>query len=187
MIAGVSDTTTITLTWAIALLLNNCHALKIVQDELDVQVGKERIVNESDISKLVYLQAIVKETLRGYHVPKGTQLITNLWKIQTDPRIWPDPLKFKPERFLTTHRNVDVRSQNFELLPFGSGRRACLGISFALQMVPLALASFLHVYDISMPSDAKVDMTETIGLTNHKATSLEVLIKPRLHPPSFMD
>ena len=54
-------------------------------------------------------------------------------------------------------------------------------------MVPLALASFLHVYDISMPLDAKVDMTETIGLTNHKATPLEVLIKPRLHLPSFMD
>ena len=92
MIAGGSDTTTITLTWAIALLLNNRHVFKIAQDELDVQVGKERIVNESDLSKLVYLQAIVKETLRlypihrlstprvfsenciigGYHVPKGT-------------------------------------------------------------------------------------------------------------------
>ncbi|XP_065633012.1 cytochrome P450 82A3-like [Quercus suber] len=207
MIAGGSDTTSITLTWAIALLLNNCHVLKIAQDELDVQVGKERILNKLDLSKLVYLQAIVKETLRlyligrlseprvfyenciigGYHVPKGTQLITNLWKIQTDLGIWLDPLEFKPERFLTTHKNVDVRSQNFELLPFGSGKSACPGISFALQMVPLALASFLHVYDISMPSDAKVDMTETTGLTNHKATPLEVLIKPRLHLPSFRD
>ena len=173
MIAGGSDTTTVTLTWAI--LLNNRHVLKIAKDELDVQVGKERIVNESDLSKLVYLQAIVKETLHlypagrlstpgvfsenciigGYHVPKGTRLITNLWKIQTNPRIWLDPLEFKLERFLTTHKNVDVRSQNFELLPFGSGRRACPRISFALQMVPLALASFLHVYDISMPLDAK--------------------------------
>ena len=70
---------------------------------------------------------------------------------------------------------------------FGSGRRACLGISFALQMVHLALASFLHMYDISIPSDAKVDMTETVCLTNNKATPLEVLIKPRLHVPSFMD
>ncbi|KAF3945984.1 hypothetical protein CMV_027699 [Castanea mollissima] len=98
-----------------------------------------------------------------------------------DPRIWSDPLEFKPERFLTTHKTVDVRVQNFELLPFGSGRRACPGISFALQMVQLALASFLHMYDISIPSDAKVDMTETVGLTNNKATPLEVLIKPRLH------
>ncbi|KAK4557216.1 hypothetical protein RGQ29_007114 [Quercus rubra] len=173
MIAGGSDTSTVTLTWTIALLLNNHPVLKKVQDELDVQVGRERIVNESDIS--------------GYHVPKGTRLITNVWKIQTDPRIWSDPLEFKPERFLTTHKNVDVRGQNFELLPFGSGRRVCPGISFALQMVHLALASFLHMYDISIPSDAKVDMTETVGLTNNKATPLEVLIKPRLHLPSFMD
>ncbi|XP_050267309.1 cytochrome P450 82A3-like isoform X1 [Quercus robur] len=167
MIAGGSDISTVTLTWTIALLLNN-HVLKKAQDELDVQVSRVRIVNESDIDKLVYLQAIVKETLRlyptarlaipreftenciigGYHVPKGTQLITNVWKIQTDPRIWSDPLEFKPERFLTIHKNVDVRGQNFELLPFGSGRRVCPGISFALQMVHLALASFLHMYDI---------------------------------------
>ena len=221
MIAGGSDTSTVTLTWTIALLLNNRHVLKKAQDELDVQVGRERIVNKSDISKLVYLQAIVKETLRlypagrlagpceftenciigGYHVPKGTRLITNVWKIQTDLRMWSDPLKFKPERFLTTHKNVDVRGQNFELLPSGSSRRVCPGISFALQMVHLALASFLQMYDISIPfyqkkkkkndisipSNAKVDTTETVGLTNNKATPLEVLIKPRLHLPSFMD
>ncbi|KAL4649806.1 hypothetical protein ACB092_01G041200 [Castanea dentata] len=142
MIAGGSDTSTITLTWTIALLLNNRHVLKKAQDELDVQVGRERIVNELDIS--------------GYHVSKGTRLITNVCKIHTDPRIWSDPLEFKPERFLTTHKSVDVRGQNFELLPFGSGRRACPGISFALQMVQLALASFLHMYDISIPSDARL-------------------------------
>ena len=128
MIVAGSDTSTVTLTWTIALLLNNRHVLKKAQDELDVQEGREKIVNESNISKLVYLQAIVKETLRlypavrlggpreftenciigGYHVPKGTRLITDLWKIQTDPRIWSNPLEFKPERFLTTFKNVDV-------------------------------------------------------------------------------
>jgi cytochrome P450 len=100
-----------------------------VKEELDIQVGKKRCVNESDIDKLVYLQAIVKETLRlypsgplsgprefsencivgGYNVIKGTRLITNLWKIQTDPSIWQDPLEFKLERFLTTHKDIDVR------------------------------------------------------------------------------
>ena len=128
MIVAGSDTSTVTLTWTIALLLNNRHVLKKAQDELDVQEGREKIVNESNISKLVYLQAIVKETLRlypasrlatpreftenciigDYHVPKGTRLITDLWKIQTDPRIWSNPLEFKPERFLTTFKNVDV-------------------------------------------------------------------------------
>ena len=93
LIAGGNDTIVVTLTWATTLLLNNRHVLKKAQDELDDQVGKERIVNESDIKKLVYHQAIVKETLRlypaaplsgpreftedctigGYHVPKGTR------------------------------------------------------------------------------------------------------------------
>ena len=181
--------------------------LKKVQDELDVQVGKERMVNELDINKLVYLQAIVKETLRlypssplsgpreftenciigGYHVPKGTRLITNLWKIQTDPRIWSDPLKFKPERFLTTHKDVDFGGKNFEFIPFGSGRRVCPGASFGIQMLQLALANFLHMYEISTSSNTQVDMTESFGLTNIKATPLEVLITPRLHPTSVMD
>ena len=171
LIAGGNDTIVVTLTWAISLLLNNRHVFKKAQDELDDQVGKERIVNESDINKLVYLQAIVKETLRlytgaplsgpreftnkdctigGYHVPKGTQLIPNLWKIQTDHHKWSDPLNFKPERFLTTHKDVDFKGKNFEFIPFGSGRRICPGASFGVQMVHLALASFLHMYDISV-------------------------------------
>jgi cytochrome P450 len=206
MIAGGSDTSTVTITWAISLLLNNLHVLKKAQDELDSQVGKERIVNESDIGNLVFLQAIVKETLRlyppaplsprefledctigGYHVPKGTRLIANTWKIQTDPRVWSNPLKFEPERFLTsTHKDVDVRSgKHFELIPFGSGRRACPGASFGLQMVCLALASFLHMYEISTPSNAPVDMSERFGLTTIRATPLEVLVTPRLPPELY--
>ncbi|PRQ26953.1 putative cytochrome P450 [Rosa chinensis] len=200
LILGGSDTTMATLTWAVSLLLNNRQVLKQAQDELDAEVGREKIVSESDTSKLVYIQAIVKETLRlypavplsaqheftedctvnGYHVEKGTRLITNLWKIQTNPRIWPDPLEFKPERFLTTHMNMDVRGQHFELIPFGSGRRSCPGLSFALQMVQFTLASFLHAFEISTPSNELVDMSESFGLTNVKATPLKVFIKPRL-------
>jgi cytochrome P450 len=202
MIAGGNDTIMVTLTWAISLLLNNCHVLKKAQEELDIEVGKEIIVNESDIHKLIFIQAIVKETLRlyppaplstprefledctigGYQVPKGTRLITNIWKIQTDPRVWSNPLKFDPERFLITHKHVKVKGigQHFELIPFGSGRRACPGASFGLQMVHLALASFLHIFEISAPSNAPVDMSERFGMTNIKATALEVLITLRL-------
>ncbi|XP_062015824.1 cytochrome P450 CYP82D47-like [Rosa rugosa] len=202
MIAGGSDTTMVTLTWAIALLLNNREKLKRAQDELDTEIGRERFVSESDMSKLVYIQAIVKETLRlypaaplsgphefnqdstigGYYVPKGTRLITNLWKIQTDPKMWPDdPLGFMPERFLTTHKDVDVRGQHFELIPFGSGRRVCPGLDFGIQMVQFTLASFLQAFQVStLSNNAPIDMTESFGLTNVKATPLEVLIKPRL-------
>ncbi|KAK9111012.1 hypothetical protein Scep_018531 [Stephania cephalantha] len=199
LILGASDTTMVTLTWALSLLLNNKSILNKALEELKAKVGNDRHVDESDMKNLVYLEAIVKETLRlypaaplpithvsmedtkvnGYDVPAGTQLIVNVWKIQRDPSTWPEPLEFRPERFLTTHKDVDVWGQHFELTPFGSGRRSCPGIAFALRVVPLAFARLLHEFEFSTPKGAPVDMTETAGLTNIKATPLMVLMAPR--------
>ncbi|XP_042493286.1 cytochrome P450 CYP82D47-like [Macadamia integrifolia] len=205
MILGGNDTTVVTFTWALSLLLNNPHVLKRAQDELDMHVGRDRQVDESDIIKLEYLQAIVKETLRlypaaplaapheaieectiaGFHVPVGTRILPNLYKIHRDPRVWLDPSKFKPERFLTSHVDVDLRGQHFELIPFGSGRRMCPGLSFALQVLHLGLARLLHEFEFANPSNSPVDMTESPGLTNIKATPLEVLLSPRLPPKLY--
>ncbi|XP_062097187.1 cytochrome P450 CYP82D47-like [Humulus lupulus] len=199
-ILGSSDTTAAMLTWALALLLNNREALKKAQQELNEQIGTERRVKESDTKNLVYLQAIVKETLRlypgfpllvphesteactlgGYHVSSGTRLMVNASKLQRDPKVWSEPCEFRPERFLTTHQNVDVKGQNFELIPFGSGRRMCPGVSFAVQIMHLTLAALLHGFEIKTPSDQPVDMTGTIGLTHHKSLPLDVLLTPRI-------
>ena len=195
-----------TLTWAISLLLNNPHALKRAQDELATQVSKARQIEESDIPRLVYLQAIVKETLRlypaaplmgprefiedcsidGYHIKARTRLIVNLHRLFRDPRVWEDPLEFRPERFLTTHKDVDFRGKHFEFIPFGAGRRICPGMSFGLQVVHLALANFLHAFEFSTPCNAPVDMGERFGLTNMKAEPLEVLIAPILSPNAYV-
>ncbi|XP_052179402.1 cytochrome P450 CYP82D47-like [Diospyros lotus] len=199
MILGGNDTTVATLTWALALLLNNRHVLKKAQDELDIHVGKQRQVKESDVKNLVYLQAIVKETLRlypalplsaqreamedctiaGFNISAGTCLLVNLWKLHRNPDIWPDPLEFQPERFLADRKDLDVRGHHFELIPFGAGRRICPGITFALQVLHLTLASLLHGFELGTVSDLKVDMTESPGLTVPKATPLEVLLTPR--------
>nr|XP_029120192.1 cytochrome P450 CYP82D47 [Elaeis guineensis] len=198
IIAG-TDTTSVTMIWALALLLNHPNVLRTAQEELDSHVGKDRNVKESDVEKLVYLQAIVKETLRlyppgptliphqtmedcqvsGFDVPAGTQVLVNAWAIQHDPEVWPDPSAFRPERFLTSHKDVDIRGRHFELLPFGSGRRACPGASFALQVVHLALARIIHGFDMA---GGPVDMTEGKGATLPKATPLQVLVTPRLPP-----
>ncbi|KAL5168489.1 Cytochrome P450 82A3 [Glycine soja] len=201
LILAGSDTTMISLTWVLSLLLNHQMELKKVQDELDTYIGKDRKVEESDITKLVYLQAIVKETMRlyppsplitlraamedctfsgGYHIPAGTRLMVNAWKIHRDGRVWSDPHDFKPGRFLTSHKDVDVKGQNYELVPFGSGRRACPGASLALRVVHLTMARLLHSFNVASPSNQVVDMTESIGLTNLKATPLEILLTPRL-------
>ncbi|KAL6552408.1 Flavonoid-6-hydroxylase [Orobanche hederae] len=113
------------------------------------------------------------------------RLIVNIWKLQRDPRVWADPLEFRPERFLTSHKDFDVRGRHFELLPFGGGRRICPGITFALQLTAHALASLLHGFGIETVSDEAVDMTGSLGATNIKSTPLEVLLTPRLVPGAY--
>ncbi|KAB1221363.1 Cytochrome P450 82A3 [Morella rubra] len=204
-ILGTADTTAVTLSWALSLLFNNPGALKKAQEELELQVGRERQVKESDVKNLIYLRAILKETLRlyppgplsvphesiedctlaGYHVPAGTQLLVNLTKLHRDPHVWVDPNEFRPERFLTTHKDVDVRGQHFELIPFGSGRRMCPGISFAQQVMHLTLAALLHAFEIRTPSDEPMDMTGNVGLANLKATPLEIHLTPRLPAQAY--
>ena len=202
IILAATDTTTGTLIWALSLLMNNPEVLNKAVHEMDTQVGRDRVIEESDLKNLHYLQAIIKETLRlypatplgvihesmedctvaGYHIPSGTRLLTNLARIHRDPRVYEDPLEFRPERFLNAHKNVDLRGQHFELIPFSAGRRMCPGVSFALHIMQLTLASLLHGFDIATPHNEAVDMREQVGLTNIKASPLQVLLTPRLSP-----
>ena len=196
-----SESTSLHLTWLLSILLNNKHALKQAQEELDLKVGKERWVDDQNIKDLVYLyQAIVKETLHlyslaplsapheamedchvcGYYVPKGTRIFVNLWKLHRDPRVWDNPDKFLPERFLTKHANIDASGQHFEFVPFGFGKRSCLGYTLVLQVSHLTLARFLQGFEFMTPSNMPIDMTEGLGLSLPKATPLEVLLTQRL-------
>ncbi|KAG9146438.1 hypothetical protein Leryth_011726 [Lithospermum erythrorhizon] len=204
MVVGGSDTSAVVLTWALSLLLNNRSALEKVQEELNIQVGRgRRFISLDMINKLQYLQAVVKETFRlqpagpllapreftedctlgGYHISKGTMLFVNVWKLQRDPNLWPDPLEFKPERFLTApHKDIDFKGKHFQYFPFGAGRRMCPGLNIGIQNVHLVLANLLHAFDISTIDGQPVDMTMTPGITTAKATPLNVLIVPRLSP-----
>ncbi|XP_022976390.1 cytochrome P450 CYP82D47-like [Cucurbita maxima] len=200
MVLGAYDTTMITMTWALSLLLNHPEALRKVQLELDEKVGRSRQVKESDVKNLLYLQAIMKETLRlypaaplliphesiedctvlGYHIPARTRLIVNVQKLHKDSLVWENPCEFRPERFLTSDTKFDMRGQDLQLMPFGCGRRMCPGISFALQLMHLTLASLLHEFEIDRPSEELLDMDEGFGITVLKKTPLEVVLHPRL-------
>ncbi|KAA8550581.1 hypothetical protein F0562_002265 [Nyssa sinensis] len=200
LITAGSDSSSTTLTWALSLLMNHDKVLKCAQEELDIHVGRERWVEDLDIKNLAYLQAIIKETLRlyptgplsapreamedcyvaGYYVPKGTRLLVNIWKLHRDTNIWTDTFEFQPERFLTSHGGVDVRGQQFEYIPFSSGRRLCPGITASLQMMSLTLARLLQGFNLVTPMNAQVDMSEGLGITLPKATPLEVILTPRL-------
>ncbi|XP_026400311.1 cytochrome P450 82C4-like [Papaver somniferum] len=203
MVAG-SDTLMVTLVWVLSLLVNHPDILQKVHEEMDIHVGRERQVDESDIKNLLYLQAATKETLRlyppgpimtrestedctllGYHIPAATRLIVNISKVQRDPQVWTSASEFKPERFLAGGE-VDVsRDHSFQFMPFGGGRRSCPGTSLALQVVHLALARLIHGFDFKTPSGEPTDMTESPGLTNVKATPLDLLVTPRLSPKLY--
>ncbi|KAK4379469.1 hypothetical protein RND71_001331 [Anisodus tanguticus] len=200
MIEDGSDTIAVHLTWIMSLLLNNRNVMKKAQEEIDMEVGKERWVEDSDIQDLVYLQAIVKETLRlyppvpllvpheaveyskvaDYHVPKGTRLYVNAWKIHRDSNIYTEPESFMPERFLSNKTTIDGRGQHFEFIPFGYGRRSCPGMTFAFLVTHLILARLLQGFDFSTPSEMPVDMTEGLGITMPKVNQVEVVVTPRL-------
>ncbi|XP_031407329.1 xanthotoxin 5-hydroxylase CYP82C4-like isoform X2 [Punica granatum] len=207
LIVAGSGTTSLTLTWILSLLLNHKHVLDKAHEELDLKIGRDRWVRDSDIESLPYLQAIVKETLRlyppaphliphegdedcivnGYLVPKGSRLFVNVWKLHRDPRVWSDPDDFLPERFLANGdaADMDVSGQHFEFIPFGSGRRACPGAALAIQVTHLALARLLQGFDIATLGDSPVDMTEGRGASLSKVNPVEVLLMPRLPTELF--
>ncbi|KAL2322366.1 hypothetical protein Fmac_026745 [Flemingia macrophylla] len=115
-----TDTSSSIIEWAIAEMLKNPNILTRVQKEMDQVIGRQRLLAESEIPNLPYLQAICKETYRmhpstplsvprvateaclvnGFYIPKNTRLSVNIWAIGRDPNVWSNPLEFNPERFL---------------------------------------------------------------------------------------
>ncbi|KAL0896349.1 hypothetical protein Bca101_080310 [Brassica carinata] len=196
MFAAGTDTSSSTLEWAMAELLNNPKSLARAQAEIDCVIGQNGMVQESDISHLPYLQAVVKETFRlhpaapflvprkaeadvevlGYIVPKDTQVLVNVWAIGRDPAVWENPTRFEPERFLG--KETDVKGRDYELTPFGGGRRICPGLPLAVVTVSLILASLLHFFDWKLPNGVAsedLDMDETFGITLHRTNPLHAV------------
>ncbi|XP_039140262.1 cytochrome P450 CYP82D47-like [Dioscorea cayenensis subsp. rotundata] len=201
LILGGTDTTSTSMTKVLGYLLKNQDALKKVQTELDEQVGKDRVVNESDIKNLIYLQAVIKEssrlspaseflvprettqncTVAGFQIPAGTQVMIHAWKLHRDPLVWPDPFEFRPERLLESDAGIkiDVKGHNFELVPFGAGRRACPGISMGLHVMHLTLARLMQDFEFRAVGDVPDELFEGLfSLPSHKA-QLMVDITPR--------
>uniref|UniRef100_A0A7C8YSR8 Costunolide synthase n=1 Tax=Opuntia streptacantha TaxID=393608 RepID=A0A7C8YSR8_OPUST len=102
--------------WAMSILLNHPQVLEKAKAEIDIQVGQDRLLEDSDLPRLPYLQCIVSETLRmfpvlplllphlssqdcqigGFDIPGGTMLLVNAWAIHRDPKLWDEPEVFKP-------------------------------------------------------------------------------------------
>ncbi|KAK3132999.1 hypothetical protein QOZ80_6AG0530670 [Eleusine coracana subsp. coracana] len=208
-VAG-TDTTSTIVEWSLAEMIRHPDILKQAQEELDAVVGRDRLVSETDLPSLTFFNAVIKETFRlhpstplslprmaaddcevaGYRIPKGSELLVNVWGIARDPALWPDPLEFRPARFLPggSHENVDVKGAHFQLIPFGAGRRICAGLSWGLRMVTLTSATLVHAFHWELPvgqTPDKLNMDEAFTLLLQRAVPVMVHPVPRLIPSAY--
>nr|A8CDR5.1 RecName: Full=Corytuberine synthase; AltName: Full=Cytochrome P450 80G2 [Coptis japonica]BAF80448.1 corytuberine synthase [Coptis japonica var. dissecta] len=194
-----SETSSATIEWVIAELIKSPKEMAKVRKELNEVVGTSTI-KESDLPQLPYLQACIKEAMRlhpaapfllprraaetcevmGYTIPKNSQVLVNAYAIGRDPKSWKDPSTFWPERFLES--DVDFHGAHYQFIPFGSGRRTCVGMPLATRTIPLIVGSLVHNYDFGLPGGNRPEdlkMNEMLSLTLAIDPSLCVVPKAR--------
>ncbi|KAH7652461.1 Isoflavone 2'-hydroxylase protein [Dioscorea alata] len=192
-----NDTTAGTIETAMLLLLSHPEIMKKAKTEIDMSVGHNHILDESDLLKLPYLKNILKETLRlsppmqgmpprassadctiqGYHVPKGTILFVNVWGLQRDPDLWDDAMSFKPERF--AGEEEEEEEEDVKYVPFGAGRRKCPGEHFGMRMVMAGVGALVQCFDWEPMSKEEVDINALLGLTVPKGQPMVAKYKVR--------
>ncbi|KAL5101205.1 hypothetical protein RYX36_005532 [Vicia faba] len=186
MFAAGTETSTGVGAWCMSEMVKNPKVLEEAQAEVRRVFDKKGYVDETEIHELIYLNSVIKETLRlhpivpmllpresrercqinGYEIPAKTRVLVNAWAIGRDPKYWVEAESFKPERFLNSP--IDFKGTNFEFIPFGAGRRMCPGLAFALPSIELSLAQLLYNFNWKLPYDMKneeLDMTEAFGIT----------------------
>ncbi|KAM7507968.1 hypothetical protein LguiA_018421 [Lonicera macranthoides] len=203
MIFRGTDTTALLTEWIMAELVLHSDIQATLRNELDTIVGRKGIVTDSDIAKLPYLQAVVKETLRvhppgpllswarlstsdvhlsnGMVIPANTTAMVNMWAITHDPNLWADPLEFKPERFLEHEggADVDVRGGDLRLAPFGAGRRVCPGKNLGLVTVSLWVAKLVHHFEWVQDAARPIELGEVLKLSCEMKKPLSAVAVPR--------
>ncbi|URE47144.1 Cytochrome P450 [Musa troglodytarum] len=203
-----TDTSAVTVEWAMAEMLRNPAILKRAQAEADAVVGRDRLLEESDLPKLAYLQAVCKGAasapvhpsqpaalllrgVRGGRLPHPQQ--------QSPPRQHlghregpegvggPAGVRPRPLRRRRRGAKYDPHGNDFEFIPFGAGRRICSGKLTGMVFVQYMLGALVHSFDWRLPDgEEELDMEEKHGLTISKAVPLKVLLTPRLSAAAYI-
>lgn len=198
---GGTDTTGTAIEWAIARVIENPSIQTRLYEEIKSVVG-ERKVDEKDMEKTPYLNAFVKELLRkhpptyfslthavtepaklgGYDIPTDTNVEIYLPAISEDPKLWSEPEKFDPDRFINGKEEADITGvTGVRMMPFGIGRRICPGLGMATVHVNLMLARMIQEFEWSnYPENSKVDFSEKLEFTVVMKETLRAKIKPRM-------
>nr|XP_054768254.1 cytochrome P450 2J6-like [Lytechinus pictus] len=180
-----SETTTTTLKWCILFMMAYPKVQSRVQDELDHVVGRERTPRLDDMKDLPCTNAVLLEVqrmgsiaplgvphvaaadtnIRGYTIPKGAVIVSNIYEVLNSEDLWTDPSDFKPERFLTADGDLINRE---ELIFFGTGRRVCLGEQLARMETFLGFTSLLQRFTFQKPdSSPTLSFDGILGFTRN--------------------
>ncbi|XP_019186441.1 PREDICTED: tyrosine N-monooxygenase-like [Ipomoea nil] len=201
MMLASTDNPSNAVEWALAEMINQPKLLEKAVEEIDSVVGKERVVEESDLPKLNYVKACLKEAFRlhpvaafniphvsladtavgGYSIPKGSQVLLSRIKLGRNARAWEEPLMFKPERHLKEDGGeVELNDPELKMLSFSTGRRGCAGFKLGSLMTTMLMARLLHGFTWKLPPTLPC-----ISLTEGKrdlflGSPLLALVEPRL-------
>ncbi|CAB3993954.1 steroid 17-alpha-hydroxylase 17,20 lyase-like [Paramuricea clavata] len=192
------DTVSTTICWFILYNVLHQDIQAKLHKELDDVVENDRLPCWKDAQNMPYLQATLCEVLRrsdivpltattvirdttigGYHIPKNTNIVININEIHHDPKELPEPNEFKPERFLDNDGKFVGWTTKHAFMPFGLGRRECLGQLFARIVMFTFASTLLHLYKIELPEGAEKPTTSPIGLQIHHPKDFTVVAKKR--------
>ncbi|XP_071476969.1 cytochrome P450 2U1-like [Diadema antillarum] len=161
MFGAGTETTTASLKWSILYMVVHPDVQTRVQDELDRVVGRDRLPTLSDRPSLPFTEATLQEIQRmapavplgvphtcrtdtkvgGYGIRAGTLVVSNLWRVARDGRVWDSPDEFRPERFIS---DVGECVKPEEFIPFCTGKRICIGKSLARRQIFVFFTNLLH-------------------------------------------
>ncbi|CAL5068704.1 unnamed protein product [Urochloa decumbens] len=200
---GGIDSVSSTLEFTMAELMRHPRVMRKLQAEVrnNTPKGRQDIVSEDDLKSMAYLRAVTAESFRvhhvtpllaphlsmsgcsvdGYAIPAGVQVLINAWAIGRDARCWGDDAEeFVPERFMDggSAANVSFKGSDFQFLTFGSGRRMCAGMNYAVATVEVMLANLVHRFDWELPPGKEsrdIDMSQVFGLVVRRKEKLHLV------------
>nr|ANY58179.1 putative CYP719 [synthetic construct] len=194
------DSTASTTVWALTFLVREQKIQEKLFEEIKKVTGGRSSVRVEEVSKMAYLQAVMKETMRmkpiapmaiphktsketslmGRKVDKGSVIMVNLYAIHHNPEVYPEPYKFKPERFLQGSENIKAMEQS--LLPFSAGMRICAGMELGKLQLAFGLASLVNAFKWDCAVDGELpDMSEDHCFILLMKNPLQARITPRTH------
>ncbi|WRX23062.1 Cytochrome P450 - like 10 [Theobroma cacao] len=202
---GGTDTTATSLQWIMANLVKYQHIQDKLFEEIKGVIGDGEVeIKEDDLRKMPYLRAVILEGLRrhppslflvphsvtkdvllhGFLVPKDSVVTLTVGEMGRDPKVWENPMEFKPERFLNGDDGEAfdfTGRKEIKMMPFGVGRRMCPAYNLAMLHLEYFVANLVWHFKWSNLKGHDVDLTEKHEFTSVMQNSLQVHITPRLH------